>query len=166
MSETKEPAVGALAEVRSVIESLDDKSYVSDAPGIDPMTIGQHVRHILDFYECFLRGAHEGVIDYDDRERNHDVETVRTVAIERIDSLVCALATVTGRERPVLVRQQTVVGTEAERCRTSVEREIAFLESHATHHLAIVSIIMRLIGLAPKPDLGVAASTLAYRNSR
>ncbi|PDH39583.1 MAG: hypothetical protein CNE99_05290 [OM182 bacterium MED-G24] len=42
---------------------------------------------------------------------------------------------------------------------SSLRREFSFLCSHATHHLAVIALIMGQFGLVAPPSLGVAAST-------
>ena len=51
-------------------------------------SIGGHLRHILEFYECFLDGVDSGHIDYDARKRDQLIERSRTAAAGRIYSLV------------------------------------------------------------------------------
>ena len=43
-------------------------------------SIGAHVRHIVDRYQCVLNGLAVGCIDYDDRKRGTSVETDVRVA--------------------------------------------------------------------------------------
>src|SRR5947199_4753853 len=51
-------------------------------------SIGTHLRHILEFYECFLDGVDSGHIDYDARKRDQSIERSRTAAAVRIYSLI------------------------------------------------------------------------------
>ncbi len=46
---------------------------------------------------------------------------------------------------------------------SSVERELQFLRSHTVHHFALIAVILRLSGLEPGEEFGVAPSTLRYR---
>ena len=54
--------------------------------------VGAHFRHVLDHYERFARGLESGTIDYDLRERDREIETVRARALERLDELCTILS--------------------------------------------------------------------------
>jgi len=45
---------------------------------------------------------------------------------------------------------------------STVRRELQYLQSHTIHHFALISMILRLQGLRPADDFGVAPSTLQY----
>ena len=97
--------------------------------------VGAHVRHVLDHYESFLHGLESGRVDYDRREREREVELV--------------------------VRTESAPGRAREGA-SSLGRELLFLASHTVHHYALIAVLVRLWGVAPDDDFGVAPSTLAY----
>ena len=53
---------------------------------------------------------------------------------------------------------------EGTRQRSSVAREIEELQMHAVHHIAIMTICCRVMGIDVPVDCGVAPDTLANRN--
>ena len=48
---------------------------------------GPHRRHLIEHYEALLRPAHSGVVDYDTRPRDRELERVRVavVAVQQHD---------------------------------------------------------------------------------
>src|SRR5262245_60681866 len=70
-----------------LLEQLDDDAYRSCPASLAPHRVGGHIRHILEFYECFLEGLVFSHVDYDARRRDESVETSRTVAMERLRSV-------------------------------------------------------------------------------
>jgi hypothetical protein len=81
-----------LNEVRSFVESLSDEQYKIPLDILSGSSIGQHVRHILEFYVCLIRARAIGVVCYDERERNPKIETDRAFALVVVDNVVLALA--------------------------------------------------------------------------
>ena len=61
-----------------------DKIYAQKNIHLNNETIGKHVRHIIDFYLCFINGIKIKFIDYDKRERNKKVENDKEYAIKTI----------------------------------------------------------------------------------
>jgi len=139
-----------LDQAQTLLERLDGGAYAC---------IGRHMRHILEFYECFLDGLPSGRVDYDARRRDSLVESSQSVACARIRLLRERLQELAGNGEFTLLTRSD--GAEA--CST-VARELLALSSHTVHHFAIIAITLRTHGVAPDPSFGVAPSTLAYRN--
>ncbi len=141
-----------LDQAQTLLERLDSDAYAS---------IGGHMRHILEFYECFLDGLPAGRVDYDARRRDLLVESSQSVASARIRLMRDRLYELgITAEATLLTRLD---GAEA--CST-VARELLALSSHTVHHFAIIAISLRTHGVTPDPTFGVAPSTLEYRNRR
>ena len=124
--------------------------------------IGPHLRHIVEHYECFLGGWREGRVDYDRRARDARLETDRAAALERIEGLVRGLRELEPRALRVASDCGEGPGQPRTWSESSVERELVFLASHTVHHYAVVAVLLRLAGLEPGRDFGVAPSTLRY----
>lgn len=125
--------------------------------------VGAHVRHVLDHYESFLLGLATGRVDYDRREREREVELDPRLAHERLESCARRLETLERREldRPLVVLTASAPGRVREGA-SSLGRELQFLASHTVHHYALIAVLVRLWGVAPDDDFGVAPSTLAF----
>jgi uncharacterized damage-inducible protein DinB len=168
ISDTDELArsnVEYLRQGRELIERLRDDEYASVEPG-SRGGVGAHFRHVLDHYERFARGLESGTIDYDLRERDRELETVRSRALERLDELCAALSRLgkADARRALLVRVDC--GGPDDRggvsSPSSVARELQFLVSHTVHHYAVIALLLRARGVEPGRDFGVAPSTLRY----
>src|SRR6059036_2586978 len=79
-----EQNVASLRQAVAALEQIDDSTYRSSPPALAPHRVGGHIRHVLEFYECFLDGVELSHIDYDARKRDESVETSREVALARI----------------------------------------------------------------------------------
>ncbi|MCC6795582.1 MAG: hypothetical protein IT366_10725 [Candidatus Hydrogenedentes bacterium] len=129
--------------------------------------IGPHLRHCLDHAVCFLRGLRSGVIEYDARDRDlrveNDADYYREVARSVMDQLA-AISSAT-LSNAIKVCQISAPGAPLSTVDSTIERELLFLSGHTIHHLAIVSQIAKEHGIAIAPELSVAFSTAAHRET-
>lgn len=146
-----------------LVEKIDDASYARPVEGISRTGIGGHFRHCLDFYGSFLDGLATGRIDYNRRKRDETVETNRSVAIDRMKTAIEQLSSLLGKDeyRSVEVRADGMMQA-ADLSTSTIGRELQFLFGHTVHHYAVIAILLRLQGIEPGADFGVAPSTLAY----
>jgi hypothetical protein len=160
--------VSILAQASAIASALADRIYVQPAPGTNGVRIGAHLRHVIEFYECFLLGTERGLIDYGARKRNPVIETDRMAAIQRLSGIVhelneaaCKLAFDSACS--VLPEDG---GPDEQPLASTVGRELQVLLSHATHHFALIAVALHAFGIPVDPAFGVAPSTLRYRASR
>jgi hypothetical protein len=129
--------------------------------------VGEHFRHCFDFVDCLNLGIESGKIDYIQRERNPLVETDLVIALAKIDEIIRTLQVIALQElnREVLVRHERAndCADETSWCRSSLAREVEFLQSHTVHHYAIIGFKLTNLGIATDENFGVADSTLKYR---
>ena len=77
-----------LKQALSLVQQLDDVTFRSSPQALAPHRVGSHLRHVLEFYECFLDGLRSLTVDYDARQRNCSVENNRDAAAEKISSIL------------------------------------------------------------------------------
>lgn len=155
-------SIRLLEEGRELLQGLADGIYVAEPP-IGLGTVGGHVRHCLDFYRCFLRGLGDGRVDYDARGRDGNVERSRELAMAGLDEVIAGLERVSSEvedRRLAAVRGSLALG-DADA--STVGRELQFLASHTVHHYALIGALLRVQGVDPGAEFGVAPSTLEHR---
>jgi uncharacterized damage-inducible protein DinB len=165
-----EANVCRLRQAWELLERISDESYSSSPAEIAPHRAGGHMRHILEFYECFLSGLEWSHIDYDARRRDPEIETCRRAAISRIEAIIVALRTepLLSTDAAIWVRMEDAVDTGiAESFLTSsIGRELQTLSSHTIHHFALIAMTLRLQGHPVPADFGMAPSTLRHLRSQ
>lgn len=150
-----------LEELRDLVARLDRDRYAGTGGLPVASGPGGHVRHILDAYDCLLRGVEDGRVDFTARERDERTAADPKFASERISRTVEALRMLRmPASAPLAVRAEDTAGNAW--CASSVGRELQSLLSHTIHHLALVALVLRLRGVEPGETIGVAPSTLAY----
>ena len=147
-----------------------------------PTQVGPHLRHTIEHYETLARvvgqlqagGAADAdtVTDYDARERDSQLETDPQLALARIARLTALLGqpgAVPTDTLLVTVRVLTRGGLQGEHnfiTPSTVGRELMFLNSHATHHFAIVQGYLGAQGQTLGAGLGKAPATVAYEQQQ
>jgi uncharacterized damage-inducible protein DinB len=162
--------VAWLRQARGLLDRISDAHYTASPIGLAPHKAGGHLRHILEFYECFLAGLAKGRIDYDARKRDLSLETSRQAAQARIRILIRRLESERALrvDSLVCVRMEGSAGSRITEpfLVSSVGRELQVLSSHTIHHFALMAVSLRALGEPLEPDFGVAPSTLRYRVSQ
>ena len=155
--------VGWLKQAIALLEGMGDDVFTLSPPDLAPHRVAGHLRHIIEFYECFISGLTTSFIDYDSRKRDGEVERSRSAAIARIHRIGKQLEAITA-DRPLYVRMEDA----EEDCRlsSSINRELQVLSSHTIHHFALIAVTLRAFGVSVTADFGVAPSTLRYQASK
>lgn len=159
--------IRALAQLTQLVAGLTPHQYQQSFGLKGQHSAGKHVRHIIDHYECFLRGRTTTTnsperIDYENRPREASLETNPPVACGRITTVSHSLQQLRDdrQQNPVLLDYSTATGPV--RIDSSVGRELIFLFSHTVHHMAIIGLLAEQLGIAPSSDFGVHPSTLRH----
>jgi hypothetical protein len=153
-----------------LLEQMDDETYMASPPSLAPHRVGGHLRHILEFYECFLDGVASSHIDYDARKRDESVETCRTAALNRTRSIIHRL------EQAPELRGDSIVWVRVEDAQavrlddsfmtSSVSREMQVLSSHTIHHFALIAVTLKALAFPMDRNFGMAPSTIRYDAAR
>ncbi len=150
-----------LAAFLEVLNRVDDDQLTRCSDTFPSSTIGKHIRHVIDFYRCFLDGRDDGRIDYDARPRDVGLETDRLQQLDALAGLESDLSAIADLKTGLQIVSICEDGALS-RSRSTVARELVFLHSHSTHHLAIVVMLMRELGLETEAGWGLAPSTRLF----
>lgn len=158
-----------LDQLTHLLEHLSNDEYSKILAVLHDNSIGQHMRHTLEFFSCLLNGRDQGTVNYDERERDLFLESNTLEALTTIQQVKVSIDQIGDNQKLNLVRHaydqssdQTVI------VETNLYREVIYNIEHAVHHMALMKIGLKEI----KPDLelpkdfGVASSTMRYRESQ
>jgi hypothetical protein len=161
--QVKDALLLTIQQVNDLLEQLEPHEYRKPLPEFDGSTLGQHFRHILEFFICLERGVPSGVVDYASRERNLLFEDAPGVAKSNLDAFSAVLEQLQPAAAVDLVAE--FGGAERPSYQSTVGRELAFVYDHAIHHLAIIKIGLRchFPHIQMDRDLGVSPSTIKAR---
>jgi uncharacterized damage-inducible protein DinB len=155
-----------LYQLTDLVDQIRESDFVKPAETLSYSTIGQHMRHTLEFFLCFEHGFEKGIINYDKRAHDKLIESdkfLALAAIDRISDFVNCL-----RDKSLKLE----VGYDLEKetfltIDTTATRELVYNIEHAVHHMAIMKIGVKEIASYVKlaPDFGIAASTVRYKEN-
>ncbi len=162
------PAIAGavLDDLRCYLSVIEPMTYQAPLDILSGSTIGQHTRHIIEFYNCLLEQSAEPgdpVINYALRRRDHVIEGQPDHALTCVDQIVSQLRELSA-ERPCLL-DSTEHGAENLLVTSTIGRELIYNIEHTIHHLAIVKIALKSVApqIALPEHFGVAPSTIRYR---
>jgi uncharacterized damage-inducible protein DinB len=164
MNPTISGCIASLNQSIALLEKLDDKTYAETNGLPVRSSIGAHLRHCIEFYECFLCGVKLGGVNYNKRVRETLTETNRDFAITKLRIIISELELLSIEADALLFVcvEDGDAENEADWCRSTVLRELQFLLSHTTHHYALMSLMLKLQGQTVDEEFGVTPSTLKH----
>ena len=151
-----------LSQASELLDAMDQTTYARRQQGLS--SVGAHLRHIIDHYTAFAEGAASGQVDYDDRQRDRQVEEDLLVAIGAVRNTVNALQSMDVADDAPLQVKIDDGGPATPWSTSSVQRELQFLVSHTVHHFALIKVVLRDTGIPLHEHFGIAPSTLAYES--
>lgn len=154
-----------LQQLVGLIDQLSEKQYALPIEVMSNSTVGKHVRHIVEFYECLLNGVHSATVDYDARLRNPLLETDPYFSVQVILDINKKISEVKSDRRLKLRLDLSVNDGMEEMLDTTFLRELAYNIEHAIHHMAIIK--MGVMSHYPRVmidhNFGVAYSTIRHK---
>lgn len=155
-----EGCLACVQQCDQLLLGISDEVFAA-RPGSDS-SIGAHMRHIIDRYQCFFNGLESGCIDYDDRRRGTRVETEVSIAagaIAEAQGRFRQLRSGPSREK-IVISELVHYDGEPTRATSTLDRELMGLITHSIHHLAIIALLARASDHPVPPNLGKAPSTI------
>jgi len=154
-----------LDQAADLVTSLDDTGYLQPEPMAMHASIGGHLRHVLEHIEPILDTPADGLLDYDARPRDKEVETSRVCALGRTRQLQESLRAMPDEWENDLLRIRNRVAVEEDAvcvAPSSRARELIYAIAHTVHHLALIRVMCNLRGIALPENFGYAPSTLHH----
>jgi hypothetical protein len=155
-----------LNTLRKLLVQIPSFDYVKPSEWLSGASIGQHTRHILEFFEAFIDGYETGDINYDKRERKNILEENPLFAVDFIDYISNELTNCNVDKDMVLNSNFDIHSSSSMAIKTSAFREIAYCLEHCIHHQALIKVALlefKKADLIPK-TFGVAPATIRYKN--
>lgn len=155
-----------LSQLADLVGQIQPADYTRPSENLSQSTIGQHLRHTLEFFICFEAGYAQGVVNYDKRAHNKLIERDPQSAQATIARIAQFVNTFAEKELKLEVGYD-LASDSCVTINTTATRELVYNIEHAVHHMAIMKIGMREVApYVPLPkDFGIAASTIRYQEA-
>jgi hypothetical protein len=131
-----------LNQIIDLIQQLDSITYSANLELLSNNSIGKHIRHIIEFYDCLLKGENMGNINYDARSRNPLLETDKAYTIQFIKECIAELENGNFGNQSYSLHF-SLSPDKFTTISTTFERELAYNIEHAIHHMAIIKIAVK-----------------------
>lgn len=144
------------------LAQISQQEYVQPCKNLFNNTIGQHVRHVIELFQCLEKGYDIGIVNYEKRKRDLAIETDKELA----GRLLLEIHSSLGRCDKTLTLQATY-DDHADAplsIATNYYREVAYNLEHTIHHMALIRVGLTEVTSITLPDnFGVATSTMKYK---
>jgi hypothetical protein len=158
------PITNLLEQLEFVIKKLSDKQYTAPVLLLSNATIGQHARHVIEFFLELDKGYYNGIVNYDKRKRDYEIESNRYFAIQKLDEIKNRLL---NADKNLLLKIELSADDCSEiEIKTNYFRELIYNLEHTVHHMALMRIGVASVSDILLPEkFGVAASTIKFREA-
>ena len=132
---------------QTLLNNLTDDDLCNASVSPYYSSVGTHIRHILDFYDCIFNITTEKQIDLTERSRNRDVETHCICASEYLQLIIKKL------NSPDLKMSEVVtviddLGLGKIEIQNTMGGLLSQANSHTIHHYAIINYILNGLNIS------------------
>lgn len=161
----KKAAIENVNQLKKLVKTIDKTSYTLNINILSGASIGQHIRHILEFYLLLVSETKSGILSYDKRERDIRIENNLEFAHNTIEAILEIIETLNLSDLIKIQADFSNNGINAGLINSSVGRELAYCVEHSIHHQALIKAGLISLELNDLTDnnFGVAYSTIRYR---
>jgi uncharacterized damage-inducible protein DinB len=156
-----------LTQLTNLVDQIKAEDFRAPSSTLDGSTIGQHLRHTIEFFLCLEEGLEKGIVNYDKRNHDKAIETDKFIA----QALLTEIAeSISKRSEDLPLTLEICYDLTDENftsLTTSYKRELVYNIEHAVHHMAIIKIGVRDIApyIQLPDDFGIAASTIRHQHT-
>jgi hypothetical protein len=159
--------INILDQLADLVSRIKESDYCKPIETLSNSTIGQHMRHTLEFFICLEGGCRNGTINYDKRAHDKLIETDKFLGLSAINRIKDFIQKQLEDSSLALEVGYDVSKDEFITIATNYSRELVYNIEHAVHHMALIKIGVREAAsyIDLPSDFGIAASTIRYKES-
>jgi hypothetical protein len=158
----KQPIQQVFVQLSQTVSELSSDEYRRPSNVLLNATIGEHVRHIIELFQCLEKGYDTGIVNYEKRERDHQIETNKDLAISLLKEIYQNIDK--SNKDIFLEAEDHCDPAETVSIPSNYYRELAYNLEHTIHHMALIRVGINEVSSVRLPEeFGVAYSTVKYR---
>ena len=143
-----------------LLQTIDDKQYSNNSIAPYNSSIGIHVRHILDVFDCIFCGIDSDSIDLSARKRNELAETRVVFGLAYFKDIIEQLEALKNADLDEMVQVKDDLGMGVVTANYTLASILIQAHSHAIHHFASIGYIIFQLGIElPDADFGYNPTT-------
>ncbi|WP_456421083.1 DinB family protein [Lutibacter sp.] len=143
-----------------LLSTISDDEYSNTTIAPYYSSIGSHMRHILDVFDCIFEGLNKGEINLVNRKRNELSENYTKEGLAYFDEILKKLDTLKTKDFNKIVKVTDDLGLGVITANFTLAAILIQAHSHAIHHFASVGYIISQLGISlPDEDFGFNPTT-------
>jgi hypothetical protein len=151
-----------LLQLAHTLQQLTDEQYTQKSSLLNGSTVGGHTRHVIELFQCLINGYETGVVNYELRKRDLELENNKNFASIILQNIA----------QEILLENKTMqlegffseAENESSVIETNFNRELIYNLEHCIHHKALMRVAINEVSDITLPEnFGVASATIQYK---
>ncbi|SDX51552.1 DinB superfamily protein [Lutibacter oricola] len=144
----------------SLLENISDEEYSNTSIAPYYSSIGGHMRHILDVFDCIFEGLDSKSVNLVNRKRNQLAENYTKDGILYFDRIIKSLNEIDVTMLDCIVEVKDDLGMGIISANYTLGAALIQAHSHAIHHFASIGYVVTQLGIElPDEDFGFNPTT-------
>lgn len=150
------------------LEQIDQPVYAKPLNVFNGSSLGGHTRHIIEFYHCLIKNYNKGIINYDLRERDKNIENDPELAAVAVQNIITELNKINLDDQIELHMSYDTQNNSIDTVLSNVKREVVYNLEHTIHHMALIKIGVNTAAphIELEGEFGVAPSTIKFHQNQ
>jgi uncharacterized damage-inducible protein DinB len=143
-----------------LLNAIDESQYTDISVAPYYSSIGIHMRHILDVFDCVFSGLESKNVDLSARKRNELVEQKLNLGLDYFDEIITNLERLDAENLDITVRVKDDLGLGFVTANYTLASILIQAHSHTIHHFASIGYIISQLDInLPDADFGYNPTT-------
>jgi len=143
-----------------LLNNISDEHYSNTSIAPYYSSIGSHVRHILDVFDCIFEGLESAEVNLINRKRNNLAENFTEHGIQYFNEIIEKIKQLENENLDKIVKVTDDLGLGILTANYTLSAALIQAHSHAIHHFASVGYVISQLGIdLPDEDFGFNPTT-------
>jgi len=143
-----------------LLNAIDENQYTDNSVAPYFSSIGIHMRHILDVFDCVFSGLESKNVDLSARKRNELVEHKIDLGLDYFEVIITNLEALNTDNLNVIIKVKDDLGSGFVTANYTLASILIQAHSHAIHHFASIGYIISQLDInLPDADFGYNPTT-------
>jgi len=143
-----------------LLNSISDEQYCNTTIGPYYSSIGRHMRHVLDLFDCVFDGIEDSKVDLTARKRNETIELSIVEGLQYFDEILRKLSNLNSLEFEKIINVVDDLGLGKVEQDYTLGGLLIQAHSHTIHHFASLGYIIAQLEIEiPDTDFGFNPTT-------
>lgn len=148
-----------------LLNAIDESQYTDNSVAPYYSSIGIHMRHILDVFDCVFSGLESKNVDLSARKRNELVEQKINLGLDYFEEIITGLEGLDAENLDLIIEVKDDLGLGFVTANYTLASILIQAHSHAIHHFASIGYIISQLDIdLPDADFGYNPTTPRNRD--